>query len=368
MIKILYIISTLERCGPVNVLYEIVSNLNKKYYEVYILTLSPEPERTRYNDFKKIDVHVISLNMSRMKMALNGAGRLKRIVDNVKPDIIHTHGLRADAISAKYLREYKTCNTIHNYPYYDYSLAYGNIIGRIFARVHVRSIKKILYPIACSKFVSRKFFNEKGISTYTVQNGISKTRFKIKSKEEKKNLRKALNIDEKYEKVYIFAGALIERKDPLTLLKAFNTVPEDLLLIIAGDGPLKEQLQNFKKKNILFIGNVNNIEDYLSCSDVFISTSLAEGLPMAVIEAMASGLVLVLSNIEPHNELIKDNASIITFNTGDEKQLSKIINELSTIETYNMGIGNRNLFEKYFSSDVMVQGYEKIYNKMLNDW
>ncbi|MBL4936352.1 glycosyltransferase family 4 protein [Clostridium sp. YIM B02515] len=367
MIKILYIISTLERCGPVNVLYELINNLDNEKYEFYILTLSPEPEKSRYDDFKKMGAHIITLNMSRSQMVLCGMSKLIKVVENIRPDIIHTHGLRADSISANHLKDYKTCNTIHNYPYYDYPLAYGTIIGKIFAHNHVSNIKKIKYPIACSNTVSKKFADEQGIHTFTVQNGISKTRFKNITLEEKKLLRKKLNIEETYKKVFIFSGALIERKDPITLLKSFDNVSEDLLLIVAGDGILRDKLQNYKKKNILFIGNVSNIEEYLKCADIFISTSLAEGLPMAVIEAMASGLVLVLSDIESHTELIKDNSSIITFNTGEEIQLSKIINQLSNVETYGMGVNNRKLYEEHFSSDIMAKRYDEIYRKILND-
>src|SRR5690625_1499928 len=62
--------------------------------------------------------------------------------------------------------------------------------------------------------------------------------------------------------------------------------------------------------NILIRGAVQNVTQYLQASDYFISCSKAEGLPMAVIEALACGLPCLLSDIRPHAEFFELSDSI----------------------------------------------------------
>ena len=114
--KILYIVSTLKSSGPINVLFNLIKYLNRDSFEPFILTLSPEPKNSSLSRFQKLGVRVHSLNLSRVQGFIIGKYALKRFVEEHCPDVVHTHGIRADMLSAQCLQPYKRVSTIHNYP------------------------------------------------------------------------------------------------------------------------------------------------------------------------------------------------------------------------------------------------------------
>lgn len=366
-IRVLYIISTLERCGPVNVLYEMVKNIDMEIFHIEILTLSPEPKDSRYEEFIKLGVKVTSIGMSRLQLLLNMGKRLKEIVEAMNPHIVHSHGYRADLLSVRYLMGYKRVNTIHNYAPYDYTMQYGKVIGTHMARRHLKAILKLDNPIACSQFIENKL-KQHNIKVDVVQNGIDKDKYSVATKEEKLVLKKKLGLAT--EKLTIASvGALIDRKDPLTVLKGFNKskVKDEMQLVLVGEGPLFEQCKATNLQSVILTGKVNNVHEYLKAADVFISASKAEGLPMAVLEAMASGLMVILSDIEPHKELVGNNPAISQiFKLGDTEELSNIINSISKADLSSISLKVRQHLELNFSSEVMSNKYTKVYRNILS--
>ena len=120
--------------------------------------------------------------------------------------------------------------------------------------------------------------------------------------------------------ISLHVGSLIPRKNCQFLIDSFANYRFPGTLIILGNG---SQLQDLIKKNIpniLFLGNVCNVQDYLHLSDIFVSTSRSEGLPNSVLEAGVSGLPMVLSNISPHAEIseLVQHSSVHLYNNGSD--------------------------------------------------
>jgi glycosyltransferase involved in cell wall biosynthesis len=97
------------------------------------------------------------------------------------------------------------------------------------------------------------------------------------------------------------AARLVPVKDHYSLLRAFATVVRDIPhaeLAIAGDGPLRQELEAFTKKlnltdRVTFIGALPDTSKFLNELDVFVLSSLSEGMPISLLEAMAAGLPIV---------------------------------------------------------------------------
>ena len=110
-------------------------------------------------------------------------------------------------------------------------------------------------------------------------------------------------------KICVFTGGLVKCKNPATLIKGFldSRSSDNGILLIVGDGPLKKDCQALALNScrVKFTGRVDNVEKYLQASDIFISTSFTEGLPNSVIEAMACGLGVCLSDIDVHREVLE---------------------------------------------------------------
>jgi glycosyltransferase involved in cell wall biosynthesis len=364
--NLLYVVSTLASSGPTNQLYNLICNLNQSVFKPIILTLSTEPANSKYQDFVKQGIQVESLSLSRVNMIFQGKKQLKQIIKKIKPDIIHTCGIRPDIYINKYLGEYLHCNTIRNYPYEDYPVKFGKFMGTIMAYTHMKLHKKISYPVSCSYSIADKIKTRHNITTHVIQNGINSEHYSPVSIEEKTRLRKQLNLPEKI--LFIFVGSLIERKEPILLIKAFkeSKLSENATLVILGDGPLSDGCNQLKDDSIIMKGNVVNVSEYLKACDVFVSPSNSEGLPNAVLEAMGASLPSILSDIEPHKEILQRSTDIgVLFKVGNIDGLSECLKKAMDWDFKIMGKRSRNSLEQNFSAKKMSRSYQDFYKTIL---
>ncbi|SNY15324.1 Glycosyltransferase involved in cell wall bisynthesis [Orenia metallireducens] len=365
--KIAYIVSTLKRAGPTNQLSYIIKYLNRDKFDPIIITLSPEPEESLKSRFVKMDVKIESLYLSRIQGLFLAQLRLKNLLAKYNPDVIHTQGMRADFLSANYFNEYKRVCTVRNYPYYDYPMTYGKIKGIIMAKFHLNALSKIDYPMACSKSVSEMLKDNKNFDINFIQNGVDNEKFKRPTKQEKRLWREKLNISLD-KKIFVSVGHLSSRKDPITIIDAFKNskIFQGSHLIFLGDGELRNECKHAIEgyENIKLMGRVNNVNEYLMASDYFISSSLAEGLPNTVMEALSTGLPCILSNIPPHKEILSfNNRAGFLFKCKDTKVLSQIIDNSVQKEYNEMTEAAKDIIDNYLSAKIMSQKYQELYGK-----
>lgn len=329
MKKILYIVSTLSMSGPTNQLFSLVKYLNREEFDPYILTLSSEPSDSRMSDFKNLGINIHCLGLSRLNGVLFSHSRVRKFLNNLQPDIIHTQGIRADYICSKLYDYPVRFATQHNFPSFDYPLKFGRFKGRLMVMSHTNSFKKIPSVIACSKTIAN-LSRWQGLSVDYIQNGVDLEYFSLNLNDgEKSRLRKSLSIPDDAH-VFIGVGSLIKRKAFEILIQAFNGAKfsKPTKLLIVGDGPNRDVCEKLSQNNpdIKFIGHVSNVYKYLQISDCFVSSSLAEGLPYTVIEAMASGLPVILSKIDSHEEILEiDSLAGETFPVNSIKKLTRCL-------------------------------------------
>lgn len=359
--KILYIVSTLKKGGPVNIIKNIIRYLDRDFFDVIILTLSKEPKNSDKDFFENnLKVKVYSLNTSRVK----GIFCLKKMInDFIKKnniDLVHSHGLRPDIFSS--FSPVSKITTLHNNPFLDYAYSFGKIKGYLIAKIHLHFIKKFDYKISCSKYTSEILRKKTDIDFKFIQNGINLEDYDYSSKD---RLKKELNLSND-DIVFISVGVLNNRKDPLTIINAFNMIKnERFKLLILGDGKLFE---NCKKrainKNILFSGMVNNVFEYLKISNYFISASLAEGLPNSVLEAMGVGLPCLLSNIPSHCEVLdSDKLTKYIFKIKDSGDLLNKINQITLDDYKELSQISKSIVKSNFTVKIMSQKYQALYKK-----
>lgn len=363
MIKILYIVSTLKRSGTTVQLLNNISYLDKNRYDINLLSLSPEEPDSMADDFCKFKIYNLKLN--RLASLIYGKRKLLNLLHSIKPDIVHTQGIRADSYSILINKFYNVISTIHNYPPSDYLKRYGRILGTLMAAYHIQVIKKRSNCIACSKSVSMAFKQFSNIEINFIQNGVNTRIFRPTNNEEKKILRNKLSLPLD-KKIFISVGQLIELKDMNSIIRAFTKIA-DSMLIIAGDGDQMEFLKNLAKENsaIKFVGHVKNIKDYLQASDFFVSSSLSEGLPNTVLEAMACGLPVILSRIDPHLEVFENNEEYQNFfSTKDYLKLGELMKNIINSDYSSLSQIMLNIISSRFTAELMSLKYQEYYNKL----
>jgi len=367
MKKILYIVSTLSRCGPTNQLYNIIKYLDKNDFEPYLVMLSPEPKDSCWADYKAFGIHIYPLGLSRLHGLLYATKQINILLSEIKPNVIHTQGIRGDTISSKLQIDIPKLATVRNLPQFDYILTYGNIRGRLMCMRHISALRKMTSCIGVSEAVTNNLMNKYKIkNVLTIQNGVDTDVYFPAKNDEKKDLRKKLNLPLDGS-IFISSGNLTERKDPLFLIEMWNKkfgIQGDNYLVFIGSGNLQEKCiqKSVNNKNIRIVGQVNNVPDYLRCSDYFISASSAEGLPNSVLEAMACGLPVLFSDIEPHKEIIANATDAgFCYKLGNEENFLSILEKMITMDKSVMSRASLEAVNNYFSAKRMSEEYQSKY-------
>ncbi|MBN2790212.1 MAG: glycosyltransferase family 4 protein [Candidatus Delongbacteria bacterium] len=369
-IKIVYIVSTLKNCGPVQVLLSIVKNLDKKLFDVFIITLSKEPQHSLIDEFVKEGSDVSQVKLSRLKGIFFLKRNTSKIINNINPDLIHSHGIRSDYLCSIFSKKYSTVSTIHNFPNKDYLLRYGKFLGNIMLYFHMKILKKISQPVSISKSISKHLKNRYSLNTSVVYNGIDSKKFFSIPLSAKLKLRDKLKIPAD-RVVFLSVGHLTQLKDPITTIKAFMiSEVEKSLLIFVGDGELLEECKTLSNSsdNIKFVGRQTNVEDYYQASDVFISSSLTEGFGLVVTEAISCGLFCILSDIPAFEEILtyfnKSDVGVL-FKNNDSVALSNKLKQ--AIELLHNKTDCSQIIKVHFSSQAMSDKYSELYQSMIND-
>jgi glycosyltransferase involved in cell wall biosynthesis len=133
------------------------------------------------------------------------------------------------------------------------------------------------------------------------------------------------------------AARLVPAKDHYTLLRAFAAVVREIPhaeLAIAGDGPLRRELESFTKElnladRVTFVGALADTTKFLSELDIFVLSSLNEGLPIALLEAMAAGLPIVATRAGGIEEAAIDGRNAYLARPGDAQGLAQAMTQMA---------------------------------------
>jgi glycosyltransferase involved in cell wall biosynthesis len=359
MIRILHIVSNLRASGTTTQLYNLLQNIDKERYEVYILTLSDEDINSRLDEFSELCT-IIQSNISRVGFWFSKK-KMYNIIDSITPDIIHSHTFRPDYINAfNKKRGFKTVSTIHSHSGQFFSNTYG-FIGKILFNIHKFAMKRIDCLASCSKSVQEYTESILGRKSLVIYNGTSI----INTESEIRKF--ILNRNQSKIKRIIYVGSLTELKNVKFLIDSFISINKEnnYELILVGDGPLLEYTKSLKNESIIVPGSVRDISSYLIQSHLFISASTSEGLPMAVIEAMSYGLPVLLSDIPSHKEIVKmgDKVGYI-FKNNDFMDFSAKLELLLSTDYEEIALNAFKLSEKAFNAEKMSETYEKLYDKL----
>jgi glycosyltransferase involved in cell wall biosynthesis len=193
---------------------------------------------------------------------------------------------------------------------------------------------------------------------------------------EKKQLRKDIGISEE-SLVLTFSGRLVKRKRVDVLLRAIADAVKsrpDIIVIILGHGEMKEDLERLAaelgiQKNMMFRSFVRNIRDYLHITDIFVFPSEKEGMPNAVLEAMACGLPVIASRIGGVVDVIRDRKNGLLVEPRDPDGLRDAILELCEKQELRTSLAEEACatIRDNFSAETVVKKYLELYRKICRE-
>lgn len=371
--KIMIVMPSLKGGGAERVTINVANNLNKDKFEIIIVSC------TRGNDYKDyIDKHidVVELNKSSVKYAVFS---IKRQIEKYKPDIILSvmeHTYMSTILAKKVSRH--TCKVIlvvHST--YSNSLKYSNIKSKATIFDKISKVLKIYKHCDNIIFVSKESYKD------------FSSRFKLNERQARviynpiifdnidflKN--EYINQDSRYRNI-LAVGRLTKAKDYNNLIQAIDYIVnykkiEDIRLTIVGKGELEDNLKEIVKnkrleKYITFWGFEKNPFKLMSKCDVFVLSSLFEGLPTVLVEAMYCGSVVISTDCKSGpNEIITDGVDGYLVPVSNSTVLGeKIIDILDDKYKQNDYIRrNAVIRAKDFHVDKCIKEYEQLFEELV---
>jgi len=380
-IKVLHIITRLDKGGSAENTFLTVKGLDKKRYDVTLMS-GPvqDPSQERRSQVEECGIQYIhnpvlvrNINMVYDAIALF---KICRFLTKEKFDVVHTHTSKAGLLgrfAAKFAGAPLVVHTPHGHVFFGY---FGPLKTKIFIlleKLANRMTDKIVALTHREKadYISYRTCPEEKITV--IHSGIELNKLQEYTLAEKTKLKKEVGLPED-SFVVGTVGRLVPVKGPEFLIKASQTIipaHPNTYFLFAGDGPLKKDLQKKAKeageeKNIVFLGWRDDIAHILSVFDVFCLPSLNEGMGRVLVEAMAHGIPIVASEVGGIPDLITPGKNGFLVPPKNPEELAKHIQILIEDENKRrkMGEAGKKMAPR-FSHDTMVKNIAELYEELL---
>lgn len=362
-IKLIILTSVLDKRGAERMIMKLALGVDQDRYDVKVVCLRPQVPFLE--EFKKQGIEVQVLGMERF-FEFRPLRQLYRIFREEKVDVIHTH-LYRDAVYGRPLARLAgvkgVISTLHNsYVWRSRSQLFLDRVTSVFAD-RITAVSDAVKRFAVEKEHIRA---EKIVTVY---NGIETGQFKTASRF-RDTVRKELGVSPG-EVMVGSMGELTRQKGYRYLLEA---IPEILKtgnpvkFFIAGEGELKEPLIKQRdeaglEEVVTFLGFRSDVPRLLAAFDIFVLPSIFEGLPVALIEAMAAAKPIVATDVDGNCEVIGRNAAGIAVESRNPKALAAALIKLIKDPELRdrMGTEGRNRADKLFSLKTMIARYQELY-------
>ncbi len=368
MRKVLHLRSTGELLGAERVILELAKYLPKFNYQPIIGI--PVEKNQALPEFvsaaKQLGYEVVTFPIS-TAFDISAIKAIKKYVQENQIDIIHSHGYREDFYAIFARTTAKLVATNHLWKRTSLRL-------RLYAALDARLLKRFNSIIAVSEPVQQDMLQCKipADNINVIPNGIDAAAF---SKQvDISATRKSLNIPEDAIIIGTLSSLSKEKGLEYIIKASAETLQKitNIHLLLVGDGPEREQLQALVQKlslsdSVTFAGRRSDINDVLGAMDIFALPSLNEGLPMALLEAMASEKAVIATRVGDVEKVITAESGIVIA-PANVAQLSSALIKLASDQSIRKELGYQAKIriQQNFSSLAMARANAAIYDNVLN--
>ncbi len=362
--------------GVQKAMYDILIRLDRHKYDITVLCQS-EGELTEA--LKQQNIRCLFLNALKREINpyfdLIALYKLYRIFRKEKYDLVHTHSSKSGflgRLAAKIAGVPGIIHTVQGFSFHQFSApksiyfftSLERITGLISNKIIIVNNDDFEYAIK-NKIASQT-------KLVKIYNGIDIDEHHLNINKGRK--RSEFNIPTDCN-VVGFIGRLWEQKAPQDFISAVPIVLENIsnvVFLIIGDGHLRSSLETLAQKlhiqdHIQFLGWRNDVPEILKILDVFVQTSLWEGLSLSILEAMAAGKPIIATNIKGNNELVVDGITGFLVLPRNPEMVGYYITRLLQDKRLvkKMGRLGRKRVEEKFDIKLHVELIKNIYHQIL---
>jgi len=368
--KIAYLITGLTIGGAEMQLLQVVTKLDRQRFQPFVISMMDKGEIGE--KILQAGIAVYELKMKKGLPSPVGVLRLIRILRRERPCVLHCHMYHANLLGAvigALLKIPVRIATVH-------SISLGGKVRRILAGL--TSCWMDAYTVISGRVAQKVLENRIAPPSKirVIPNGVDTEVFSP-SMEIRKQMREQFGIpEEKF--IWFTAGRIVEAKNYPGLLSAFRQVvgthPHSWLMI-AGDGPLSGSLRKYAQSleitgHVKFLGIRRDIPSLMKMADGFVMASSWEGLPMAVLEAGASCLPVVSTNVGGIPEVVNHGKTGLLADANDMEALSQAMAKVMDMpedERRKIGQNARAYIVEQYGIKGMVKRWESLYRELIRE-
>lgn len=366
--KILFLIDAITTGGKERRMIELLKGLIKTgNYEITLISFTPGVE---YPYLLDMPLEFIEFKRT-TKKDFSIFSKLNKVVKRFKPDIIHSWGSMASFYvlpSLVFNRNIKFVNGIISDAPKRLS-----ITNKHYLRGYITF--PFSHAIIANSFAGIKSYHPPHAKSFCIYNGMDFNRFK--NLKPKKELLDSLGL--KGDEFLVgMVAAFEDRKDHDTIVRAAAKIQEhqkNIKFLLLGDGtlkaPMEELAASLGAKNILFLGRLTDVENYIQLLNVGVLTSTihGEGIANALIESMALAKPIIGTDGGGTNELIDDgNNGYLIPTKSPDKLVEKILYLYDHKDiSEKMGENGSKMAVEKFTLDRMTDEYIKLYDDLMKN-
>lgn len=362
--KILQIIFTLSQGGGERFVVDMCNELVKNpENEVHLLTVNANTPKAQHY------LHTLSggvkyRNLGTPKgLCLKSITGVYKAIKEIKPDVVHIHcSTVLIYLPALFYNKPQYVQTLH-------SLANKSISFQWLKWFQSWLFRKRIQPITISNICQesyKEFYKQDNAICITNGRAVpGKTEEYNNVTAEIANYKQGNDVP-----VFIHVARYSKEKNQKLLFGTFerlHNAGKKFLLVVIGDGYENSPFMHLSKTNyIKILGNKQNVGDYLACADYFVLSSLYEGLPLSLLEAMSMGCTPISTPAGGVVDVVRNGENGLLCPTFEEEGY---YNTIAKVFEKGFSINRENIIKEYndnYTMEVCASKYYNVYKKLLN--
>ena len=394
MIKVLRIINRFNLGGPTyNVAY--LSKYMSDEFET-MLVGGAKDDSEESSDFIVNDLGLKPIIIEEMKREINlkndyaAYKKIKKIIKEYKPDIVHTHASKAGTLgrlAAHSCGVKVIVHTFHGHVFHSY---FGKLTTTFYKNIERYLAKRSTAIIAISEIQKEELVKQHQIceakKVHIIPLGFDLSKFQENQQEKRKAFRTKYNLDENEIAISII-GRLVPVKNHTLFLEGLKNLSKNtsqkIRAFIVGDGedrniieskakelgiPFIDGTKNSEKRLLTFTSWIKEIDVVLAGSDIVALTSFNEGTPVSLIEAQAANKPIVTTNVGGIENVVIPNETALLCENNNINEFSNQLLKLLENQSLRIAMsekGWKHVKEKYHFTR-LVKDVENLYKTLLN--
>jgi len=370
---ILYIITQSELGGAQKYVFDLAINF-KNEFNISVAVGEQGEQGELINKLKQKNINYYIIPYLKRSISpiddLIALIEIIKLIKKIKPDIIHLNSSKISILGsiASIFSKSKIIYTAHGWVFNEPMPKLKKLFYKYSEKITALFKNKIICVSEFDKQIAikEKICNPKKL--ITIHNGIKQINFLSKQEARQKLFRNNQN-----SKLIIGTIAnLYKTKGLEYLIQSIKILTSNfqfpIITIIIGEGSERKNLQNLidqlnLKNSVFLFGKINNASEFLKAFDIYVCSSVKEGLSYTLIEAMQTELPIVATNVGGNSELIINNKTGVLIKPQNQQELTNSINYLIKDKALSnkLGVNAKQKAMNEFSLESMISKTKKIY-------